>query len=291
MAISATLELSDGNVVTNALLNTYTVLDLDYTLVRSMDQTGRPSSIAYMDSIKVTIRAAKEQTPHFHEWINKPDMVKSGSIVIYDSTGVLSSSIQDATGGTAPVDLDIATDAMDDMTEAAMNYGMDHASKYDSYQGDLFDEMSREELLQYIDSNKMDIKVDKTDSAEDLRRKIRNVKNGKDAGKGVGYDSHVRDAGYKTVDKLKDRTVDVTTSITDAVTKKLLEAGRTIKFKDAYCVSLREHFTNNPDSTGKLDNSYPWTLEIGIKPQTIEVQGWSAAGSMAGFAGEKITCF
>lgn len=291
MAISATLELSDGNLVTNALFNTYTVLELDYTLVRAMDGTGRPSTIAYMDSIKVTIRAAKENVPHFHEWINNPEMMKDGSIVIYDSTGVISSSIQDATGAKPMVDVDMATDTMVDVTEAAMKYGMENASDYGSYQGDLFDEMSREELLAYIDSSDLDIKVDKMDSAAELREKIRNAKAGKTAGDGGDYNAHLREAAYKNVDKTKQHTVDVTKGVMQGVTRKLLEAGRTIKFKEAYCVSLREHFTNNPDSSGKLDASYPWTLEIGIKPKTIEVQGWSVAGSQLGFSGEKITCY
>ena len=77
MAISATFELRDNNAdrgakVWGSLKDSYTVIDLDYTLTRNFDKTNRASSGVSMDFIKVTIRAAKEHATPFHAgfWLN-----------------------------------------------------------------------------------------------------------------------------------------------------------------------------------------------------------------------------
>ena len=78
---------------------------------------------------------------------------------------------------------------------------------------------------------------------------------------------------YQTADKLKKQTASTAKGIAKEFVKRTMECARSITFENAYCVSLKEHFTNRPDSQGKLDASYPWILEIGIKPTTVKVTG------------------
>lgn len=319
MAISAVLELTDpGNMlsaVQGALLNSYTVIDLDYTLKRGWDMTARPSTVAYIDMIKVTIRAPKEFTTPFHNWMTTPDKQMDGVIKIYDSSGALSSTMQGATGGNVPVDFDIANDMASDTVEDLMNFGMDGATDYAAKEGDIYDEMSKEDLMKYIDSKNMAIAIQKDDTTESLRKKIRyynkiermsleelenetkahnlgdDVKitndmttqekmdaykralrkwNDKD---GMNKTENTARQGYhKAADRGKKATSQTGASIISAVARSM-ESARAITFKKAYCVSLREHFSNHPEGDDKMDSSYPWIIELGIKPASIEVLG------------------
>ena len=336
MAISAVLEISEpGSVlqsVQGALLNSYTVIDLDYTLKRGMDITARPSTVVYIDMIKISIRAPKEFTTPFHNWIMESDKVMDGVIKIYDSSGVLSSSVQGVTGGNVPVDFDIVNDMATDTVGDLMDYGMDEASDYGGKEGDIFDEMSKEDLMKYIDSKNMDITVDKGDTAETLRKKIRYYKkidamslsdmksqaqakglsvtisddmteeqkmaaykkalrnwNNKDTSNKTKTKNMAKQGYEKAADKAKQATTQTATSTIGSVARAL-ESARSISFKHAYCVSLREHFCNRPDGGEKLDASYPWIIELGIKPASIEVQGANVM-SLAGPAAAKFEFF
>lgn len=338
MAISATFELRDGDgaaaIVKGAFLKTYTVVDLDYTFKRSFDKTGRPSSGASMDFLKVTIRGTKEATAAFHEWINGDDKKMGGVIKIYDSTGYISAISQDFTGGDKDTMdyvgmlTDLATDEVVGTTEMAM----EQASDYDSSkEGDIYDEMSKADLINYISEKKLDIKVDKDDTEEILRRKIRyynklerlsleelkyQAKDGNklsesdrtaidsdmkltEEGKIEAYKKKLREWNndrtdsqlkstsnkpvYEAADKGKKTVTNAITNLGNKAAKEILEAARAIVFKDAYCVSLREHFHNDPDNKGTYNASYPWILEIGIKPGTVDVKGWNVGGHAQDF--------
>lgn len=321
MAISATFELRETSGSTASILygmafKSYTVVDLDYTLKRSFDKTGRPSSGASIDLLKVTIRGVKEITAKFHEWINDPDKLMDGAIKIYDSTGYATSMSQDFTGGDTADYLGEGDQLLKHEIEDNTNAAMDKQSKYreDESTDDIFNEMDRDTLLNYIASKNLDIEVSKQDSDDTIRKKIRyankvskmtpselktEVKNkgitdiSDDATKdelvralmkknnGETENSMEDSAAYKTVDNLKKATSKTVSSAASRVTKSLLESARSITFKNAYCVSLREHFHGDPNNKGTLDSSYPWLIEICIRPGKLEVNGWNVAGGSA----------
>lgn len=333
MAISATFELRDNNAdrgakVLGSLKDSYTVIDLDYTLTRNFDKTNRASSGVSMDFIKVTIRAAKEHATPFHEWIKNPNMLKGGIIKIFDSTGFVSSTVQDVTGGDAPLDIGVANELATDELEDSVNYAMDHGSSYGDSRGDIFDEMSKEDMISYIASKGLPVEVTDNDTDVIIRKKIRayndyckNVDKKTDAeliteAKAAGFeipegttqltpDERTKYRDYlkknnftdsttydyfdqldeigrrdknKAYDKLKSSTSKTISSIANAGIKSL-ESARSITFNNAYCVSLREHFQADPDHKGPVDSSYPWTLEIGIKPGTVLINGANIGGS------------
>lgn len=324
MALTATLELREtsgsvASAVYGALLKSYTVVDLDYTLRRMLDQTGRPSSIAIIDFLKVTVRGTKEITSKFHEWIQTPDKLMDGVIKIYDSSGYLTSMVEDVTGGDTIDYIDMGSDLVKNEIEDNMNSAMDDASHYRDGEGsdDIFDEMDRSQLLEYIASKDMDIQTDKNTNEETLRQRIRYYnkiskmsleemqKEANDKGITIPEGASEEDVlklliDYNNtqttenpkrnpekenindfVDKAKEATAKTASSAANAVVKSVLEAARSITFKNAYCVSLREHFQGDPDNDGTLNTSYPWIMEIGIKPGTLEINGANVAGQSA----------
>lgn len=330
MAISATLELRDGNdslsKLKGSLMDAYTVIDLDYTLKRSFDKTHRPCSVVTLDLIKITIRGTKELHAPFHEWIQKDDKVKSGIIKIYDSAGFISSTVQDVTGGEAPLNWDVVNDLVTDEVEDATNYGMDQASHYDDTKGDIFDEMSKSDMISYIASKDLPVKVDKDDTPEIIRAKIRayqeynkslekmslakleekagindsKIPNYKDLSdedklklckqklkenysdkkydKADQLNSTGKQGAVKAVDTLKKSTSKTASGLANAAIRTM-QSARSITFENAYCVSLREHFRVDPKNTGTVDASYPWILEIGIKPSKVTFNGDNFGGA------------
>lgn len=328
MAISATLELRDSNdrlsKIKGSLMDSYTVIDLDYTLSRSFDKTNRPCSGVTLDLIKITIRGTKELHAPFHEWIQNEDTVKSGIIKIYDSAGFISSTVQDVTGGDAPVNWGVANDLAVDEVEGAINYGMDQASHYDDTQGDIFDEMSKSDMISYIATKDLPVKVDKDDTPENVRAKIRAYQEynkqldkcslseledkakidpsdtkyaqlseedkvklcrqkikenytSKDYDKAEQLNSTGKQGAIKAADTLKKSTSKAASGVANAAIRAM-QSARSITFEDAYCVSLREHFRVDPKNTGTVDASYPWILEIGIKPSKVTVNGDNFGG-------------
>lgn len=371
MSVSATLQFAESGGGITAFLaknlkDIYTVLDLDYTVEKPFDKTGHPSGGAYISFIKVTVRAAKQMGAPFHDWINKPDQQMDGVIKIYDSTGIISSTMQDVTGADPLVDVGNTMFGLpEDMMEGAMNQAMDQASNYDTREHDLYDELEHKDLLEQADDYK--IKVMANDSDDVIKDKLRKTKKELDtldtndealrafikehpevgwpnkeketaemdleALKQYAADNKLNDApqkkdnetdeeylkryrayvkddmefkaakqmvkdrpdkvkkavgddveqqikneevlapAYQTADKLKKQTASTAKGIAKEFVKRTMECARSITFENAYCVSLKEHFTNRPDSQGKLDASYPWILEIGIKPTTVKVTG------------------
>lgn len=323
MAISATFELRDPNSSATRLkgmvLDSYTVIDLDYTLKRIVDKTNRPVSAVIIDCFYLTIRGTKELKTPFHEWLWTADKQMDGIIKIYDSAGFISSTAQDFTGGSAPVDLSLINDMVTDEIEDNLNDVMDNASKYrDS--NDIFDEMDRTELLNYIASKGLKIDTEKSNSDDDIREKIRyynqicnmdmdrlskeveledvTMPDKKKDGEGndIPYtredyikalvDNRTSDKSnnpankslYKTADKMKSATSKTLSSAANSVVK-LLESARSITFKNAYCVSLREHFVAKPKQDGSVDATYPWILQLGIRPGTVLINGANIGGS------------
>ena len=308
-------------MATQKLLNVYTVLNLDYTIERTCDKTGRPSGGASISQIKVTIRAAKQKGTPFHEWINGDDKLMDGEIKIFDSTGIISSTIQDTTGTDTLVDVGEAIDIPSDMMGAAMNTSMDEASDYGNrgvWELDEFDEMSHDDLLEYAKNH--DITVKNIDTDDDIKRVIRerkkNEKKVNDMSEtelkkyakihdietdkltdaqlkqkvldnmnsltGHEVRQHSFEEAYKAADKMKGKTVSTAKGLASAAAKRFLECARCIEFKNAYCISLKEKFVNHPDTQGKLDSTYPWTLEIGFKPKTVIVTGEQLVGKAIG---------
>lgn len=395
MAISATLQLSEGGdalaALKSNLIDIYTVLNLDYTVERSCDKTGRPSGGASISVINVTIRAAKQSGTPFHEWIEGDEKLKNGVIKIYDSAGILSSSLQDATGTDTLVDVSEAFDIPNDMMGGAMGEAMDQASDYGSHD-DIYDEMSRDDLVEKATEEGITVKSGDTDDT--IREKIRIKKETDEryqkmlnASKKLKTDKDIKDFKkdypeiswpeasdtskmeqqeledyikknklempkkgatdketlkifqeyvalqkdlkgvqdmidtndkkkkrrneiekviqeehnnkelqnksfnplYQEAQKRKAQTVSTSKQVVKELTRRVGECARSIEFSDAYCISLKEHFDNNPDSTGKLDSDYPWTIEIGIKPKTVTVKG-QQVGNFVG-NGTKFTLY
>jgi len=289
MSISATLEIKESGsgtigTVAQKLLNVYTVLDLSYTIERQCDKTGRPSGKASIDVIKVTIRAAKEKKTPFHDWISGDDKKMDGEIKIFDSTGYISSTLQDTTATDPLIDIQDTVDIPNDMMGGAVTSRMDEISDYGGHGAhvpDIYDEASHKELLEYAENK--GIVVGPNDSDDFIRQRIRETEN-----------HYVRESSYEQAyqhaDKLKEKTVSATKGAVDAAVKRFTEAARCISFENAYCISLKEHFVNRPDSLGKLDTSYPWILEIGIKPQKVKVSGPEFFGKSA-YNGTEFTCY
>lgn len=320
MAISATFELREtpgsvGSIIYGMALKSYTVVDLDYTLKRSFDKTGRPSSSASIDLLKVTIRGVKEVTAKFHEWIQSPDKLMDGTIKIYDSTSYATALSQDFTGDETADWLSEAEQLGEREIEDNLNYKMDDKStKYRDTTDDIFNEMDRDTMLNYIASKNLDVKVEKGDSDDTIREKIRyaikinnmtldelakeaeskkidglpKIPKKEDYQRALlkkNYETDKRNIAasdaYVTVDNLKKATSKTVSSAASRVTKSVLESARSITFKNAYCVSLREHFHADPNNKGTLDSSYPWLIEICIRPGKLEVNGWNVAGGSA----------
>lgn len=318
MAISATLQFADANASSPGALflknfwNVYTVIGFDYTLERAYDKTGRPSSKASITTIKITLRGIKQAPTPFHEWIKNPDMKMSGDIKIFDSTEILSSMTQGVTGTDKVLDVTELTDVPIDMMGDSLNIAMDDATTYNS--SDVYGEMSHADLLECASSK--GVTVTSTDTDDNIRNKIRvmdevegksrsdlesycttnnisktNLKTDDDYKRAVYHhmlqekekDKKADNAMghlHDTADSLKKATTNTLKSAVSNASKRLFETARRIAFENAYCVSLREHFENNPDSKGELDKSYPWIIELGIRPQKVKFIGEEVVGSV-----------
>ena len=178
MAISATFEIKNPNsimhnAVSAVLFDTYTLLSMDVKLKRKLDAQGNPSSKALIDTFTVVIRGTKELKTPFYAWVNGEDNMSqlSGTINIYDSTGLVSSTVRDASGGDAPVDFGVVNDLAKEEVGDYASYGMEKASKY--REGDMYDEMNRDDLEKYIRTKGFDIYVDQKDTEDIIREKIR----------------------------------------------------------------------------------------------------------------------
>lgn len=364
MSVSATLQFAESGGGLTAFLaenlkDIYTVLDLDYTVEKPFDKSGRPSSGAYISLIKVTIRAAKQMGAPFHDWINKPDQQMDGVIKIYDSSSILvSSSLQDAVGINPLLDVNDTLALPETIMEREMSDAME-----DERKNDLYDETSHEDLLKQAKKN--NITVLASDSDDVIRDKLRQAnkeyeklakdddamkKFMKDNKKNIKWPSkenetkdltleqlqeyvqkkklddapkkeknesdeeylkryrkfvqddmeleaarelvkerpeevtkavgEMADKDYKDIEpalqkvnELKKQTTSTVKGVANELAKRALECARSISFTKAYCVGLKEHFTNRPDSQGKLDSTYPWTIEISIRPTTVTVTG------------------
>ncbi len=318
MAISATFQFADSGGGVGAALaknfwNTYTVLDFDYTLEREYDKTGRPSSRASITAIKVTIRGIKQATTPFHDWIKNPDQKMSGDIKIFDSTGIVSSMMQGVAGTDQIVDWGELTDTPIDMMGDSMGIAMDDATEYNS--DDIYGEMSHADLVKCASSK--GVTITDTDTDDNIRNKIRVMdevsgmnntqlksyctKNSISTSDFKSDDDYKRAVYYhKLKEKEKDKKADnamghlhdlsdtykkatsnvAKSAVSNAVTKAT-ECARCISFTNAYCVSLREHFENHPKSEGELDKSYPWIIEIGIRPEKVDFIGEQVFGGSA----------
>ena len=335
MAISAILELretpgSKASKAFGAVFKTYTVLDLDYTLKRNYDKTGRPSSGCSIEVLNITIRVAKEMTAKFHEWIKGDDVKMDGSIKIYDSTGYATSWSSDAFMGETGNDLDLAEDLIDREAQSNLDELMDDTLPYGEKEdpsGDIFDEMDRSALLNYIASKGLDVETSSTDSDDTIRKRIRyynkiskmtpkelkeeattqgvtvpenstekdylralakhnNETTATTSTTTEGNPSLAEKQTYKTADDAKKAASKTASTVAQGVAKIALESARSITFHNAYCVSLREHYSADPDHKGTLDSSYPWVIELGIKPGTLVVNGWNMMGSTIGGKGD-----
>lgn len=176
MSISATLQVYDqldtfDKKLDKALLDVYTVLKLDFNIERKIDKTtNKPNELSFK-SFNVTIRVPKEAKATFHRWIAKKDSVMNGEINIYDSTGLLSSTLQDSAGTGTVVDTEDIPDLLMDMTGEAMSTGMDDASKYDERDLDKYDELSHKDLL--ARAKEKGIELTNKDSDDDIRELLR----------------------------------------------------------------------------------------------------------------------
>ena len=174
MAISATFQFGDASQGVGAALvknfwDTYTVLSFDYTLERSYDKTGRPSSKATITTINVTLRGIKQAKTPFHDWINNPDEKKCGDIKIYDSTGMISSTVQGVAGTDKIVDVGALVDTPVEMMGDSMDIAMDDATQYNS--DDIYGEMSHDDLVSC--AAKKGVTISSTDTDDNIRNKIR----------------------------------------------------------------------------------------------------------------------
>ena len=100
----------------------------------------------------------------------------------------------------------------------------------------------------------------------------------KDYDKAEQLDSTGKQGAVKAVDTLKKSTSKTASGLANAAIRSM-QSARSITFEDAYCVSLREHFRVDPKNTGTVDASYPWILEIGIKPSKVTVNGDNFGGA------------
>jgi hypothetical protein len=59
---------------------------------------------------------------------------------------------------------------------------------------------------------------------------------------------------------------------------RVFESARSIEFEDAMCLGLREHFKCDSKSTGHVDDTYAWLMELTILPKKITVTGANVLG-------------
>ena len=300
MAVSAQLTINPtdsgnlikkvGNVVSDIVgAYTYDVVNMDYTITRTYDITTCAGSVPLGGLINVTIRAIREFTTPFHGWI-KDNKKYEGHLTIYDSSVPLLSSFSSSGVNDGNI-VDNATKKATNEVEKIMNdsWGEDD---------DMFDDMDLKALKAYVNKRKTDIAkkieeeiekrkgkgekgveekkgqydvtVYKTDSADDLRNKIRKEEKRRNndfpCKKGKGEKS----GGEKTVDFLKNSGKSIAEKSTAGAikhaAKTLLESSRVIKFEDAQCVSLKEMFSASGDKSS-------WLIQIGILASKITFMG------------------
>ncbi len=254
MAVSAQLQL--GRMINPIFV--YDVISLDYTIYRNHDATVRPCSGVLGGVLKVTIRGKKEMTTPFHTWINE-NKLDNGRILIYDSTSTIGSMVGTVTKSEVVPDVDKLIDAGINAIERGGNSKLGNIEAEE----DQFDDMNRKELKAYIKDKKYDIKVDTGDTDEDIRNKIRL----KESGKADDWSDLTKKS---LLDNIKKDRVNTAKGIVKATAKWILESARTIEFKDAFCVSVREIFSNSGDS--------PWQIQIDLLCPTLEISGSGVAG-------------
>lgn len=257
MAVSAQLQL--GMEVNPIYV--YDVIELDYLLNRNFDMTTRPSSAVLGGLINVTIRGKKEVQTPFHDWL-KDNKVDRGRILIYDST----STIGSMAGGALPNKSEAIPD-VDKLVDASIN-AMERGGSSVWEQGeaeeDQFDDMTRKELKAYIKEKKYDIKVDTGDTDEDIRNKIRL----KESGKADDWSDVTKKS---LADDIKKTGMTAAKGAVKAAAKWVLETARKIEFESAYCVSVKETFSNS-------DKTYPWQMQIGLLCKDIKITGAGVMG-------------
>lgn len=257
MAVSAQLQLG-------MMLNPYYVYDvisLDYTIYRNHDATVRPCSKILGGVLKITIRGKKEMTTPFHTWINE-NKLDYGRILIYDSTSTIGSMVGTVTKSEVVPDVDKLIDASINAMERGGKSKLENLEAEE----DQFDDMSRNELKAYIKDKKYDIKVDTGDTDEDIRNKIRL----KESGKADDWSDVTKKS---LTDNIKKDGVNTAKGAVKAAAKFLLESARTIEFKDAYCVSVKEIFSKDD----KMKES-PWQIQIDLLCPTLSISGSGLAG-------------
>lgn len=254
MAVSAQLQLG---MMMNPIF-VYDVISLDYTIYRNHDATVRPCSGVLGGVLKVTIRGKKEMTTPFHTWINE-NKLDNGRILIYDSTSTIGSMFGTVTKSEVVPDVDKLIDAGINAIERGGNSKLGNIEAEE----DQFDDMNRKELKAYIKDKKYDIKVDTGDTDEDIRNKIRL----KESGKADDWSDLTKKS---LLDNIKKDRVNTAKGVVKATAKWILESARTIEFKDAFCVSVREIFSNSGDS--------PWQIQIDLLCPTLEISGSGVAG-------------
>lgn len=281
MAVSAQLTINPtdsgsfikkvGNVVSDIVgAYTYDVVNMDYTITRTYDITTCAGSVPLGGLINVTIRAIREFTTPFHDWI-KDNKKCEGHLTIYDSSVPLLSSLSSSGVNDGNI--------VDNATKRAANEVEKIMDKAWGEEEDMFDDMNLKELKAYINQRKEEcakkgtsysIKVRKTDSVDELRNKIRKEEHrlNKDFPCKSGKDE--KTGGEKAVDFLKNSGKSIaeksTTGVIKHAMKAALESSRVIKFEDAQCVSLKEMFSASGDKSS-------WLIQIGILASKITFMG------------------
>lgn len=261
MAVSAQLQIGKDWGYINPR-DVYDIIELNYTLNRNFDMTTRPSSAVLGGLINVTIRGKKEVTAMFHEWLSK-NAVKAGRILIYDSTSMVGSYVGTVTKSEVVPDVDKLVDAGINAMERGGNSKMEKGEAEE----DQFDDMNRKQLKAYIKDKKYDIKVDTGDTDDDIRNKIRL----KESGKSTDWS----DVAKKSLlDNVKKDGMNTAKGALKATAKWALETARKIEFNSAYCISVKETFSNS-DKTKS-----PWQMQIGLLCKDIEISGAGVFGGL-----------
>lgn len=295
MAVSAQLTISPSSnkylKVASDIAGAYTydVVNMDYTITRTYDITTCAGSVPLGGLINVTIRAIREFTTPFHDWI-KDNKKCEGHLTIYDSSVPLLSSLSSSGVNDGNI--------IDNATKRAANEAEKAMDKAWGESDDMFDDMDLKALKAYVNKRKTDIAkkieeeiakrkgkgekgeeekkgqyevtVYKTDSADDLRNKIRTEEKKRNKDFPCKEVKGKKSGGEKTVDFLKNSGKSIaeksTTGVIKHVMKAALESSRVIKFTDAQCVSLKEMFSASGDKSS-------WLIQIGILASDIMFMG------------------
>lgn len=154
--------------------------------------------------------------------------------------------------------------------------------------------MTLEQLKQYAKENGLNVKENATEDdyktavKEDMEKKYYRVevkkfekaKLAKEKKQASNLADQSYAPAYQKADALKKRTVTSLKGAGQAAVKRNFECARCITFTNAYCISLRELFSADSKDQNELNSSYPWTLEIGIKPKEVTVTGEQLASNV-----------